>query len=1109
MENNSLKEYYIKLHSLYNNVVNMLTAINQSLTTNASTVSIQLDSVNGDNSTTVQIPSFLYLDNKIEQLETQFTNLFNMPSSGEAWFTNDGNMYKLQLLRSTTAPLQPDIDTSNINACFGTNTFIKDLVNPKTYLKINITNLPSNITQMFMKKLVMLNTTLYTELSKLEISTYDEYIAALYNYKKGIDYEEYDTILDLPIKQDKYKSEFKIDSIIDNGTYRDDYNHLIYKVKLNTLEYGNNEDSSETYTLKIGDYLCLGNEYAIYKIIDIDYTLMEISISEHVGHISLQPYSENTNMVLQLYSYDYSSYSYVEVPVEENPYIIVFLGTIYNGIRSQLSDALPFDLNKIYMVNTDGTYMKDSYGNNISYIEYYNQYCNNIGDLILGLTQSAYPQISNYNAYQLKQLQDSDEIVKYVSGTINTEGTLTVLPINTHIYEDDTIDNIKNYHSQKTAIQTELNTLTENINSTNNTLLTTDWSQETSETQTQLQSKLQNYYSERLTLEKQLNAIVSELNTLTNESGVGSSTKYRVRGVTNVSELEAYVKGLTNSKVNIIGLDVEYKYKSVSKTTTSVSNISNSIFTDWNRLNNIDRQRKLIFNEATNGFTIEFVNYDSSSNIIKWNQIDIPITSNEDVVIRVRYKYNIGQPFINLYSPWSDEITISFPTEYIDNVELSKIIDVNNDDVVTSKFTSKLINDGYEEHIVNKLVANNQTFFHMPENIYSGFNTSENNLISLKDKLTSMCAEIDTYKTLVNTESQKKLTVYLQYDSKMIELHTGSTNKLNIYNIDHISDYFVRKDMNIIIKNTGDVSINLYSLFPGNTDVPLILCNYEYYADTISNYYRVPIFTNNNIQAQTLGQWIYFRENNIYTGESVLYNSEIQKRNDYLNVSNNKTLNISCANEIFSSDNIQLGLANKYNKSKIEFSNTNYLGFISSDEILNYDIDNTDTTYDISKFFYTENEDILNTVIYKYEDISGYINSTSNNKVYLDNETSISRFISTVNTSNENLQSVKDFDGAFLYVNLQNTSELLTDGSEKGNYEIKVGESVSIPIVFEYFLSQKQTISKKLMFDIKNSLLSNPLNYILELTANYDTSLEVNLNNTNVKAINDYAINID
>ena len=104
-----------------------------------------------------------------------------------------------------------------------------------------------------------------------------------------------------------------------------------------------------------------------------------------------------------------------------------------------------------------------------------------------------------------------------------------------------------------------------------------------------------------------------------------------------------------------------------------------------------------------------------------------------------------------------------------------------------------------------------------------------------------------------------------------------------------------------------------------------------------------------------------------------------------------------------------------------------------------------------------------------------------------------------------NVYDIESFDGAFLFVNANNTSELLTDGTERGNVEIKVGESISVPIVFEYFLSQKQQITKRLMFDIKKSLIETPLNYILELTANYDSSLEANIDNVNTTVISDEA----
>ena len=1102
MINNSLKEYYVKLHTLYNNAINILTAINQSLSSNASEVSIEL--FENNTSSTVKIPSFLYLDNKLEQLENSFSNLFNMPQTGEAWFSNDGGMYKLQLVRSNTAPLSPAINKSKLVAGFSNNEFIKDLVNPRTYIRLNIDNLPFNIEQMYMKKMVFLNTSLYSELSKLNVVTYEDYVAALFNYRKGIDYDEYDSVIDLPIKRDKFVSEFKIDAVIDKDDISDKNNNIIYTLKLNTLEYHNAEDLSEVYYLKPGDYLCIGNELCIYKVTDVDYTLMNITVIEHIGHIPVQSYNENSEMILQKYNYNYSEFNYVDVPLEENQFIAIFIGTIYNGVRSNYSEGILLDLGSIYMINEDGSYMKDIKGNFITYIDYYNQYCSNIGDLILGLTQSAYPQISNYNAYQLKQLQDGEEIVKYVSGTVNTEGTLVVLPINSHIYDDTTISTIKNYHAQKASIQSSLNTLTENINTTNNTLLTTDWSQETELSQSALQSQLQTYYNERLTLEKQLNAIVNDINILSGDNNTHSSTKYRIRGVTNTQELDLYIKSITNNKVHIIGLEVEYKYKSVSKQTTTLTSIEKNIFTDWNRLTNIDKQRKLVFDETTNGYTVEFVNYDSLVNIIKWNQIDIPINANEDVIIRVRYKYNIGQPFINIYSPWSEEITISFPTEYTDNVEIAQIVSTNENDVISSKFSSKLINDGYEEHITNKLIASNQTFFHMPENIYSGFNTAENNLISLKDKLTQMCNDISVYKDLIQTESQKRFQVYLQYDGKNIEIHPNNTNRISLYNIEHISDYYIKKDMNIVIKNTGDVDINLYSIFPGNIDVQLLHTNIEKYKDT-EYYQQYPIFVNGVIDAQRLGQWVYFRQINPYTKETILYNENNTQKTLDSRPNKEKILNISNPQDIFGTNNKQLGLANKLTDSIYSNRQLLHISKEKKGEVLSPEETITNVKYD---YLYTDTNYAStsvpeNKILYKYSDIY-YIGKDGSKKYYLDNETSISTFASKL-SAHLYLGENKNYDGAFLYVNLENMSQILTEGGERDNKVIPVGESVSIPIVFEYYLSVKEKISKRIMFDLRNSLVTNPLNYIIEITANYDNSLHAEMYDNTLTAITDDA----
>ena len=73
MKNNSIKEYYIKIEKMMENAVTLLTAINESLTTSSAEVSINMMSSQNEN-ITVRIPSFIYLENKLEEISTNFNN---------------------------------------------------------------------------------------------------------------------------------------------------------------------------------------------------------------------------------------------------------------------------------------------------------------------------------------------------------------------------------------------------------------------------------------------------------------------------------------------------------------------------------------------------------------------------------------------------------------------------------------------------------------------------------------------------------------------------------------------------------------------------------------------------------------------------------------------------------------------------------------------------------------------------------------------------------------------------------------------------------------------------------------------------------------------------
>lgn len=1112
----SLKEYYIKLQHLYNNAINILGAIEQSLTTSSPEIEVTVSDTD-DSLTSIRIPSYLYLENKVENIQNTIDNLFNIPDEGEAWFLKGNESYKLNVLRANSAPNQPSADYNSAIAGISASNILKDLVNPKTFLRLDVSGIPENVYELLMKKIIFYDKTTFDNVVGNNTTIpYNECKSLMYGLTKGVDYDEYDSTLRMPIKNEHYSSEFKITSILNDGLPWKDPNtgKYRYKIVVDTMHYTSVEDTANDYTIVVNDILALSNSSTTYVVKSINNATNELEIEESTGHATLLTYSENSNMKLSIYNEDYSEFSYIDIPLEENQYIVVFISSLWNNIRSVLSDGYVFDLSTVMMVNKDGTPMLDNNGTQYSYIRYYNEFCNNIGDLIDGISKTAYSQLTNYTVSELDKLVNSDDAKSAASKAINTDTILKVVAINKHLTDDLSTEDLINLHNQKNEINSMLQTCQSNIDQVYSTMLTTDFSQNVTITQESLQEKIQGYYTERLSLQKQLNAVIDNINSKSDSVNL-SDTKYRIRGIADSTYIDSFISEFNN--VSVIGIDVEYRYKTTNKDTATLTTINNSTFTDWNKLSTIEKDRKLVFNDT--GYYLQFDDQNQIANTIKWNQIDIPIQYGEDVVVRLRFKYSVGQPFINLYSPWSDELTVVFPEEFAENTEISTILETNEKDTVTATFNKTLIDEGYTEHIQNKVLSNEQTFFHMPENIYSGFNTQENNLISLKDKLTEMSNDIEKYKSYIDGIANSAFEVYLNYDDNSVLLSPNSINKINIYNTEHITDSFIKKEMNIVIKNTGSTKLSLYSIFPGNVDEHLITSDAKYFGSNKGDYERVPLYINEELDGQYLGQWIYFRQNNPYNSATIYYSdSDRQNFEDYKKLyvddseatENGLLSYIGSLVDYLGKDNKQVVLGYRDNSyinpsrySTIE-ENTTYDEWLKNNPI----IGSTSKTSVFSNYIYTnyvqnkingtnvndKNVVLKSDYIIKYEDI---IVNDDNQKTYLSSSDSLSSVINKIKVTKQtasamsettsSLSSTSDLVGACLYPNLLSKSQVMTDGGEYGAKYIETGGSLSIPIVYEYYVeSTLPKITKSIYFDLRNSLISDPIHYMIEITGNYD-----------------------
>lgn len=182
-------------------------------------------------------------------------------------------------------------------------------------------------------------------------------------------------------------------------------------------------------------------------------------------------------------------------------------------------------------------------------------------------------------------------------------------------------------------------------------------------------------------------------------------------------------------------------------------------------------------------------------------------------------------------------------------------------------------------------------------------------------------------------------------------------------------------------------------------------------------------------------------------------------------------------------------------------SNINYKEYIS------YAIANSKTdVFHYLNSIYSEKarsgdySDITNSFLMKYEDITCKSKAGSS-FISLDENTNIDKYIQNIQssgdiTANSQFTKKSDYTGAFLYPDLDNISQVMTEGNERSNILIKPGESISIPLTFEYFLPKDtegttststdaiNKISKKLIFVIKDSIMSSGRYFELEVTGN-------------------------
>lgn len=1032
------------------------------------------------NDVTYTVPSYIALENKVNHLQDAFSNLVHMAQSGEAWLHFDGNSKEIRVRGYQTAPNPISIEAPQ--AFFAEEKpMFKDMLSPQPYLKFDMSGLPDDINKVIVKKIIPYNQELLDDLASLcpnINSTNIDQPTCLLKYSdivecrksttvpmiKGTDYLEYDTIYDLPVRTVSKSGSYIIDEVISDET-----NSAIQQIITITIsEYTDlvctGLDGTDIYNIEVGDYLITWDGSAKLQVIEKlgrQLKLLVVS-SEYLNlvptnNIELDPSKDLFSQVSDYSKLRYFAYSKdireLHVPLEEDQYVYIAVAPLDSKINVQSEWGTGV------MVNTDAL-TKDEKGSETSFRSYYDDNVKNIGDILTELSTLSFNPITGF--------KESDVNILTTSRPELTNETLQVIQINKHLNDTDTVKNIRSLYSQKKQYQIDLKETQAKIQA-----LTDDLSQvsydDMSGTRAAYQAQISDLKKQSNTITTAISKIVDDIAIQANNSEVPiEEAKYRIRGYLDVNVFLEAIKENLSDEISIeelrnyvIGIQCEYRYKNAEIPSPNISAIGDFLFTEWVQYNPPYRERIMTYKNGS--YTTKFTDvanndFNSSANEVKFNQIEIPITQGEIVEIRTRVIWGFGYPFATTASAWSPEITMEFPKELIQDVQVTTIIEENNSDIETNRFENILQTAGVNEHIDDKVQDQDVTFFHRPEHISSGFYTEERRVIPLKDKLEDMCNTITEMQDLIEgtTSEALKVNVIINGVSNLIYptenniIHLPAQSQISAQAGATTGSAYIKSGVVYLaglinITNVTEHSVYLFSAFPGPRDT------------------FIPVLKNSMFDTEL----VYFDDGD--PSQDILPDNLFGPGIIWPNSTQNIT--------------------------NISFGETR-VGPLRNKESVTVKLTGTTTpvTQAPRPFLQRGNQWVTFLAINPYdgEPLVG-INKTDASNPWLPwNEYRNSHSTTTTRSDGK--------EGIWIYpISNDQYSLCLDSDSVNTKKVIAPGESLAIPLQIEYKTTQGQTdTNTKLGFLLRNSLFQDPMYYQIQFVASYESTIQDSLNSAKI-----------
>jgi hypothetical protein len=703
-----------------NNLVDTLSRLNQLVTSTEPSLTVNVTDKSGV-VTQFSLPSIGYLKAEIDRLSNNINAMYNIDNGGALIQTSSANRFR----KVVTVNLNKE--PSDLTSLQGITTFVsaknwffEGLMNPQVFIELDLTDrVDMSVRKVLSRRYIVqfmraadgsltaagqsaLNSfnSLYRNNPSVELSQFQTWLSTTPGVMGGGNTEYDEQMFDMEPNKLSFIGEFTVDSIEEDTINR----KLWYR--LDTIEYSD-LTTGGVQSLKVDDELILNLPNSTTK-----YRIVELSSAEALYRVRLERTVGNEPVptgrgVLKIYSPIMSDRK-VRISVGYNERCVVFLKPINMDtfiMSRNWSLGTGFWTNDLRLTSNDTN-------NGLSLEQYY---VNEVQDYGQALKDMVAKKVPNTLAIT-------------PNAPVLNDVNFKVVQINRHLTENSNTNELKNKNNQQKTLSSEIEQINDAINEKNRQLRVTRFTSEAAKKQ--FENEIERLIKTKETKTNSLNSITAEMLDLAAVTLNAEDYKFRVRGFWDVPN--AVVSRGTKPQ-EVIQFIIEYRYLSTDGKETPVETFPldgdttrTAAFSNWNRILSEPRQRMV--NMRTGEYS--WMPQDTANpDAVNINQVDIPITLNERVEIRVKSISEVGWPESPVESDWSNTIAIDFPEELGTGLQQNQalITDANKEDI-RAKIESDLQSKGLYTHLAENTTVNNKNFFHNSSSILSGFK-DENGLV--------------------------------------------------------------------------------------------------------------------------------------------------------------------------------------------------------------------------------------------------------------------------------------------------------------------------------------------------------------------------------------------